>query len=104
MERLKPDERKQQIVTAAVELAILNGGYKNITRDGIAALANCSMGLINHYFGTVEELKDEVIKQAIDLAIPELIAEAILDKSPLVDNIHEDLRTKAATSILYKKD
>ena len=99
MERLKPDERKQQIITAAVELAILKGGYKNITRDDIAGLANCSMGLINHYFGTVEELREEVIKQAIALVIPEIIVEALLDKSPLVENLPDELKIRAAIHV-----
>ncbi|MCK5127605.1 MAG: TetR family transcriptional regulator [candidate division Zixibacteria bacterium] len=104
MERLKPNDRKQQIVDAAVELAVLKGGYRNITRDNVALIANCSRGLINYHFDTIEELRGEVIKRAIALAIPNLIAEAILDKSPLVSNISEDLRAKAANSILSKKD
>lgn len=100
MERLKPDERKQQIIFAAIEMAMLNSGYKSITRDGVAVLAKCSMGLINHYFGTVEELREEVIKRAIALELPSLIAEAILDRSSLVEEINDDLRAKAATYIL----
>jgi len=100
LERLKPRDRKQQIIDAAVESAILNGGCKALTRENIAVLAKCSVGLINHYFGTIELLKEEVIKKAISSAIPMLIAEAILDKSPLVADIHKDLRTKAANSIL----
>jgi AcrR family transcriptional regulator len=53
--RRKPEERRQEILEAALRLADTVGLDRLTTRD-IAADLQIAPGLVHHYFGTMEEL------------------------------------------------
>lgn len=91
--RIDPDERKQQILDAAIKLA-KQVGYHSITRDGVAQELGISHGLINNYFNTIEQLKKEVIKKAIEEQILEIIAQALGMGDKQILKISKDIKDK----------
>jgi AcrR family transcriptional regulator len=94
MARLKPEDRKQEILEAAVRLARVDG-YSNITRDNIATAAGVSMGLVNHHYGTINQLKRAVMRAAISREILSIIAEGIVLKDKVALKVSEELRKRA---------
>ena len=92
--RLNPKDRKEFILDAAIDLSKIIG-YKNISRDGIAGHANVSMGLINKYFGTIENLRDAVMESSIKKEIIEIIAQGLGVKDPQAQNAPQYLKDKA---------
>lgn len=74
--RANPALRKEHILNAAVSLA-KDVGYQRITRDGIAERAGVSMGLVSSYFGTMVQLKNDVMRRAVKQGILEIIAQGL---------------------------
>lgn len=94
MARLKPEERREEILNAAVRVAERDG-FINMTRDNIAIAAGVSMGLVNHHFGTMVQLKRAVMRAAITREILCIIAEGIITKDKTALKVNEDLRKRA---------
>lgn len=88
--------RKEHILGVAIELAIRDG-YNKITRDGIAEAAGVSMGLVTKYFGTMIQLKRDVIRAAIKQEIPEIIAQGLANGDDRARKASAELKAKAAT-------
>lgn len=63
--RQKPDDRKYQILKAALALAEKPGGYSRLTRESVANEVGCADGLISKYFGTMTCFKRNIIRSAI---------------------------------------
>lgn len=55
------DKRKAKIMKKALRLFAING-FDNVTVDDITEEANCSHGLFYHYFGTREDIYNELMK------------------------------------------
>ena len=53
--RMDPAERRQEIVAAASRLAV-GEGLEHVTAKRVAAELGVAPGLINHYFGSVDDL------------------------------------------------
>lgn len=70
--RLKPDDRKTEILTAAIKVAGQPGGWSTLTRESVANEAGCAVGLVSRYFGTMICFKRAIMRKAVvdaDLAI-----------------------------------
>lgn len=78
-QRLRPEVRHDQILTAALKLAAKTH-YSRITRDGIAERAKCSTGLITKYFTTMPQLKRAVMRAAVKQGFVPVIAQGIADR------------------------
>ena len=63
-EYLKKDVRRDQILTAAMDIA-LTDGYDKLTRDGVADRANVAAGQVNRIFNTMPQLKRAVMRSTI---------------------------------------
>ena len=63
--RLHPDDRKQQILTAAIKVAGRPGGWGKLTRDAVAKEAGCAEGLVSKYFGTMIAFRRSIMRAAI---------------------------------------
>lgn len=92
--RKNPEARKDEILKAAVELAV-EVGYNTMTRDAIAIHAGVSMGLVTHYFETMVQLKRAVIRAAITQEIPEIIAQGLANKDDHAKKAPEALKQQA---------
>jgi AcrR family transcriptional regulator len=89
--RTHPKIRKEKILKAAVKLSI-KLGYKNITRDRVAELADVSSALVGNYFPRMADLKNAVMRTAIQQEIVEIIAQGLTLKDPRVLKISKTLR------------
>lgn len=74
--RMTSFARKQIIFNPTIELAKTKG-YRNITRKDIAEFSSSAQGLISHYFGTISNLRREVLKEAIDKEIMPILVDTL---------------------------
>lgn len=63
--RLLPDVRREQILTAALNVASANG-FANLTRDGVAIEAGVAQGQINRMYATMTQLKTAIMRAAVN--------------------------------------
>lgn len=94
--RANPALRKDQILSVAVTQA-KEVGYTKITRDGVAEGAGVSMGLVTRYFGTMKQLKRDIIRYAIRNDIAEIIAQGLANGDDHARKAPAELKAKAAT-------
>jgi len=94
-ERKKPEDRKREILNAAVDLA-RKVGYTALRRADIAQAAGCSAGLITpSYFPTMLDLQNAVMREAVRLRIPEIIAQGLAIKDPIARQAPEYVKRNA---------
>ena len=63
-EYLKKDVRREQILSAAMDIALVNG-YGTLTRDGVAIKAGVAAGQVNRIFATMPQLRRAVMRSAV---------------------------------------
>lgn len=94
-----PALRKEHILSVALTVAC-EIGYYNLTRDAIAETAGVSMGLVSRYFGTMAQLKNDVVRAAVKRKIPQIVAQGLADGNKyIIKNAPQDLKTQAAIII-----
>ncbi|WP_460406909.1 TetR/AcrR family transcriptional regulator [Actinophytocola sediminis] len=81
--RLEPDQRREQILTCAVEL-FGERPYAAVSTTELASRAGVARGLINHYFGTKRKLYLEVVRRMV--TIPQ-VAVDLLPNGTLEDRV-----------------
>lgn len=92
--------RHDQILDAALALA-KRSGWKALTRDRVAEAALVGAGSVNTVFGTIEDLKSAVMREAVNRAIAgddmlvDLIAEGLCERHPAARAAPEDIKRKA---------
>jgi AcrR family transcriptional regulator len=96
---LSADQRRDQVLEAAFYRSIQEPYYE-LTRDEISAFAGVSASLINKCFGTVENLRQEIIKLGIERKQLRIIADAIGRREPLVKNLPKELKQQAIASMV----
>ena len=74
--RLQPDDRRAQILSAAVDLAA-DQGFLSLTRDAVAKAAGVSPGLVTFYFFAVSELRRQVMQRAVENEHLSILAEGL---------------------------
>jgi AcrR family transcriptional regulator len=90
---------KEQVLEMATLLAI-NKGYLNITREDVAAMATTSPATVSGMFGSMEQLKQEVIKYAINHECLPVIAQAMSDRNKIALAAPEFLKRRAMEALL----
>ena len=75
--RLHPDNRKEQILDAAVRVAAKPGGWSTMTRRTVAIEANCADALVSKYFGTMPAFKRTIMRAAVKAINLSVIAQGI---------------------------
>jgi AcrR family transcriptional regulator len=96
--RLAPDVRSGQILDAAVKLA-RRVGWRKLTRDNIAKAANVSTGLVSNYFGSMDNMRDEVMKVAVRDSILPVIAQGVADRNKVAMRAPAAVRQKAVANM-----
>lgn len=86
--------RKQQILEVAINEA-KKSHYNKITRDGVAEAAGVSMGLVTKYFGTMQQLRTQVIRHAVKQSIIEIIAQGIASNDDRAKKASQEDKQKA---------
>lgn len=92
--RANPALRKDYILAVAVTMA-KDAGYHKLTRDAVAEAAGVSMGLVTRYFGTMNQLRRDVIRYAIRHEIPEIIAQGLANSDDHAKKAPDELKTRA---------
>jgi len=93
MERPQSTTR-DPVLKAAVTLA-KRVGYRNIQQLEVAKLAQCSAGSVTNAFGTLTNLKREVMRYAVREGIVEIIAQGLADGNPYARKAEPTLKRKA---------
>lgn len=97
--RMQPDERSGQILAAAVTLA-KRSGFRKLTRDGIAKAAKVSTGLVSNYFGSMDNMRDEVMRVAVRDDILPIIAQGVAERNRIALKAPADVRRRAIAGLL----
>lgn len=90
--------RKEYILKAAVDMAI-EQGYHRITRDCVAEKAGVSFSLVTKYFGTMKQLRKDVMRTAIKQSIAEIVAQGLVNGDDRARKAPIELKAQAATLI-----
>lgn len=93
-QRLKPKDRKLQILDAMLDEAEVSG-YARLTREAIATRALCSPNLVSNYFKTMPQLRRTLMRQAIRQERLKIIAQGVVLQDPHALEAPEDLRRRA---------
>jgi AcrR family transcriptional regulator len=94
--RADPEERREQLLRAAIEEATAVG-YQNITREGVAKRADVSKSLVSHYFDTVDLLRRLILSHAIEHEVLPIIAQAMAAQDKQVRLAEPALKQRAAS-------
>ena len=97
--RMQPNDRKAQILNAAVELSIREG-WGTITREKVAEAAGISAGLVTKYFISVEQLRASVMRSAIDREILIILADGVALRDDIALSAPPKLRAQAILSCM----
>lgn len=89
---------KERILDVAHGMAISNG-FNSLTRDSVAIEAGVAQGTVNHVYGTMAELRNEVMRRALELEDLRLIAQGIACGNQVALSAPQELRLKALTSL-----
>lgn len=98
LSRLPPEERRAELLDVALKLA-KRKGYLNLTRDGLAAAAKCSQGLVTKRFGAMDNLRREVMRAAVARGVLEVIAQGIAARDPVALRAPAELKAQAAGTL-----
>lgn len=96
--RLFPDERRANILNAAIEFASANG-FTKVTRDAVAKAAGVSPALVTFYFWHVEELRRVIMQEAVDREVLPIILTGLALQDPIAMGASYDLKQRALNSI-----
>lgn len=87
-------ERHRIILDAAIQES-LEVGYRNFTRRKVASRAGVAVGSVNHAFGTIDALRDAVMRTAIAREITALVRQGLADNHPAVQSAPPGLKQLA---------
>ena len=91
-------QRRQQILEAAVRIAE-RLGYMNVNREETRKEAGVSGALVQLHFRTRKILKEAVFEEAIRIENLRILAQAVFIKSPRVQILTPELKTKISAYI-----
>jgi len=97
--RFEPDLRREWLVRAALEIAEWAGFYQ-VTRDAVAARAECSPSLINYHFGDFSHLMDAVMGEAVRRRSLKVVAEGLACNHPRALIAPDEVKEAAAAALV----
>lgn len=75
--RKAPDDRKADIMQAALRVAARPGGWSRLTRGAVAVEADCADALISKYYGTMPQFRRAIMRRAILVENLPIIAQGL---------------------------
>ena len=97
--RLHPDDRKQQILTAAIRVAARPGGWGKLTRDAVAKEAGCAEGLVSKYFGTMIAFRRSIMRAAIQARNLAVVAQGLAAGDASAKKADPELKARALSTL-----
>jgi len=99
--RLHPDDRKQQILTAAIKVAGRPGGWGKLTRDAVAKEAGCAEGLVSKYFGTMIAFRRSIMRAAIQARNLAVVAQGLAAGDTNAQKAPPELKAAAVETLTH---
>ncbi len=97
--RLHPDNRKEQIIAAAVKVAGQPGGWAKLTREAVACEAQCAEGLISKYFGTMITFRRTIMRHAIRAKNLSVVAQGLAAGDACAKKADPELKVRALETL-----
>ena len=97
--RLQPDDRKEQILNAAIKVAARPGGWGKLTRDAVAREAQCAEGLVSKYFGTMVAFRRSIMRAAIVAENLAVVAQGLAAGDASAKKADPDLKARALQTL-----
>lgn len=94
-----PDNRRAQILGAAVQLA-RHQRFDTLTRAQIAEAAQVAVGTVSHACGPMRAVRDGILRRAITDNVLEVIADGLAIRNPIARNETTERQRLAALSTL----
>ena len=92
---------KDLILTHALKLCAAKG-FRNVTRDNIAASAGVATGSVSYHLGDTRKLRAAIVAHAIEQKDLTVIAQAYADQHPLAVKADPDLVARAVRHMARK--
>lgn len=96
--RANPALRKSHILGVAVAMS-REVGYQKITRDAVAEAAGVSMGLVTRYFGTMNQLRRDIVRYAIRHELDDIVAQGLANGDDHARKAPDALKERARALI-----
>ena len=97
-DRMKPKERRAQILGAALVVAA-RIGYNRMGRSDIAAEAGVSDALVSKYFNTMLQMQRATLRRAVKVEHHTVIAQGLIAKDRIVMKIPDELKQAALAAV-----
>ena len=97
--RLLPDDRKDQILKAAIKVAARPGGWARLTREAVAKEADCAEGLPSKYFGTMVAFRRSIMRAAILAEELGVIAQGLAAGDKCAQKADPELKARALNTL-----
>ena len=97
--RLKPADRKQEILDAALRVASTPGGWGQLTRANVSVDADCAEGLVSRYFGTMAAFKRAIMRAAIASKNLSVVAQGLAAGDPNAQKAPPELKVLALATL-----
>lgn len=91
--------KKNNIREAAVMLS-QKQDYKEISRAVIASFAGVSESLVSHHFGSMDNVRSMIMKEAIKRRILSIIVQGILDNHEVAKAAPDELKRSALAGLM----
>ena len=99
--RLQPDDRKQQILDAAIKVAGRPGGWGKLTRDAVAREAQCAESLVSKYFGTTVSFRRSIMRAAIQARNLAVVAQGLAAGDTNAQKAPPELKAAAVETLTH---
>lgn len=100
--RLDPDDRYAEVLRAALKAA-QEYGWSEMTRDHIAAIADASPALVSIRIGSMKQVRDAVMAEAVRAGVLSVVAQGITARHPLALAAPLPLQQSALASLLPRR-
>lgn len=97
--RLKPADRKQEILDAALRVASTPGGWAQLTRASVSVDADCAEGLVSRYFGTMAAFRRAIMRAAIVSKNLAVVAQGLAAGDPNAQKAPSELKAAAVKTL-----
>lgn len=94
----KVEQRNRRILEAGAQLAA-ERGYQHVTRSEVAARAGVAVGSVNNAYGTMDGLRDAIMRYAVEKHHGGIVAQGLAAKHPVALDAPPWLREQAAASL-----
>jgi AcrR family transcriptional regulator len=96
----RPRKFYKEKVLAMATLLAEGSGYQNVTRENIAILAETSPGTVSGLFGSMDQLKEEIIKYSIKNKNLIVLSQALAARNRLAMCAPPELKQQAAEAMI----